>query len=90
MGAQMYICPRPTPPLVGHTYITYQPLAPSEMLYHHSRTYVTSHPYGAPTVTHVHWGGDNLAHSVKDFLVGPNTHLFRGGRSDKILEHGPN
>ena len=25
-GAELYISPRPTPPLVGHTYITYQPL----------------------------------------------------------------
>ena len=25
--AQMYPCPWPTPPLVGHTYVTYQPWA---------------------------------------------------------------
>lgn len=37
--AQMYLSPRPTPPLVGHTYITYQPLYPHEYLYHHSRSY---------------------------------------------------
>ena len=37
--AQLYISPRPTPPLVGHTYITYQPLMPHEMLYPHKRTY---------------------------------------------------
>ena len=30
VGAQLYPSPRPTPPLVGHTYITYQPLMPHE------------------------------------------------------------
>lgn len=37
--AQLYISPRPTPPLVGHTYITYQPLMPHEFLYRHRRVY---------------------------------------------------
>jgi hypothetical protein len=37
--AQLYLSPRPTPPLVGHTYITYQPLMPHEFLYPHSRHY---------------------------------------------------
>ncbi|HEV3340860.1 MAG TPA: hypothetical protein VG125_10905 [Pirellulales bacterium] len=37
--AQLYLSPRPTPPLVGHTYITNQALNPHEFLYHHSRTY---------------------------------------------------
>jgi hypothetical protein len=37
--AQLYISPRPTPPLVGHTYITYQPLYPHEYMWHHDRTY---------------------------------------------------
>lgn len=37
--AQLYPSPRPTPPLVGHTYITYQPLYPQEFLYRHRRTY---------------------------------------------------
>lgn len=53
--AQMYISPRPTPPLVGHTYITYQPLAPHEFLYRHHRNYYTYHPYGGHTVTRVCW-----------------------------------
>lgn len=38
--AQAFLCPRPTPPLVGHTYITYQPFYPNEFLYHHKRKYV--------------------------------------------------
>jgi hypothetical protein len=37
--AQLYVAPRPTPPLVGHTYVTYQPFYPHEMLYRHHRTY---------------------------------------------------
>jgi hypothetical protein len=55
VGAQMYLCPRPTPPLVGHTDITYQPLLPHEFLWHHSRTYVRYHPQGGRTRTTVHW-----------------------------------
>jgi hypothetical protein len=37
--AQMYVSPRPVPPNVGHTYITYQPLMPHEFMYKHHRTY---------------------------------------------------
>lgn len=37
--AQAFLCPRPTPPLVGHTYLTYQPFYPNEFLYRHHRTY---------------------------------------------------
>jgi hypothetical protein len=54
-GAAMYVSPLPTPPLVGHTYITYQPLMPHEYLYHHHRTYVTNHQDGTATRTHVTW-----------------------------------
>jgi hypothetical protein len=38
-GAAMYLSPRPTPPLVGHTYITYQPVMPHEFMVPHHRTY---------------------------------------------------
>jgi hypothetical protein len=55
VGAQLYPCPRPTPPLVGHTYVTYQALMPHEFLYQHHRVYRTQHD-GAPcTRTTVHW-----------------------------------
>lgn len=37
--AQLYVSPRPTPPLVGHTYVTYQPFYPHEWLYPHHRVY---------------------------------------------------
>jgi hypothetical protein len=55
VGAEMYLCPRPTPPLVGHTYISYQPLLPHEMLYRHCRHYKTIHEDAPPTHTKVHW-----------------------------------
>ncbi len=55
VGAAMYPCPRPTPPLVGHTYVTYQGLMPQEFLYPHHRCYVTKHPDAPPTHTHIHW-----------------------------------
>lgn len=57
VGAQMYLCPRPTPPLVGHTYITYQPLMPHEFLYPHARVYWTQHDDAPPTRTSVRWRG---------------------------------
>ncbi len=34
-NAQMYIAPVPVPPNVGHTFYTYQPFMPHEMLYWH-------------------------------------------------------
>jgi hypothetical protein len=37
--APLYISPRPVPPHVGHTFITYQPLMPHEFMYKHHRTY---------------------------------------------------
>jgi hypothetical protein len=56
VGAQLYVSPRPVPPWVGHTYITYQPLLPHEFLYHHHRTYYRGHgPHGGLTKTTVWW-----------------------------------
>lgn len=40
----MYPAPLPVPPHVGHTYFTYQPFYPHEMLYEHKRTYYRYHP----------------------------------------------
>jgi hypothetical protein len=37
--AQLYVSPRPSPPFVGHTWITYPPLNPHEFLYKHCRKY---------------------------------------------------
>jgi hypothetical protein len=39
IGAQMYVSPLPTPPIVGHTYTTYQPLMPHEYLHRHTRSH---------------------------------------------------
>ena len=56
VGAQLYVSPRPTPPLVGHTYITYQPLLPHEFLYGHHRVYWRDHgPHGGITRTTVRY-----------------------------------
>ena len=55
VGAQLYVCPVPTPPLVGHTYYTYQPLMPHEFLYPHSRSYWRYHSDGRVTRTLVSW-----------------------------------
>ena len=43
-AAAMYIAPRPVPPHVGHTYVTYQPLMPQEYLYRHTRSHYTYNP----------------------------------------------
>ncbi|MBX7165819.1 MAG: hypothetical protein K1X74_05670 [Pirellulales bacterium] len=53
--AQLYISPRPTPELVGHTYITYQPFMAHEFLYKHKRDYYRYNPTGGFTITRVHW-----------------------------------
>ena len=53
IGAEMYVAPLPVPPHVGHTYFTYQPFYPHEMLYRHHRTYYRPHPgfEGYPTAS---------------------------------------
>jgi hypothetical protein len=54
--AELYPAPYPTPPLVGHTYYTYQPLMPHEMLYRHTRVYRQYYNYGrGMNRTTVHW-----------------------------------
>jgi hypothetical protein len=55
VATQLYVCPRPTPPLVGHTYVTYQPLMPHEFLYKHCRCYIRRHACGGCTKTFVIW-----------------------------------
>lgn len=60
VGAQLYLSPRPTPPLVGHTYVTYQPLMPHEFLYEHQRKYLRRNPGSGWTVTSVEWRHDWL------------------------------
>lgn len=53
--AQLYLSPRPTPPLVGHTYITYEPLMPHEFLYRHHKTYYRMNGLFPANKTTVWW-----------------------------------
>ncbi len=39
VNAQMYLSPLPIPPNVGHTFYTYQPFYPEEMLYWHKNRF---------------------------------------------------
>lgn len=39
VNAQMYVSPLPVPPYVGHTFMTYPPLAPEHYLYWHKDRY---------------------------------------------------
>lgn len=55
VGAELYLSPRPVPPLVGHTYITYEPLSPHEFLYRHSRTYWRYNPGAGWTRARISW-----------------------------------
>ncbi|MGA2619655.1 MAG: hypothetical protein ABSF26_18750 [Thermoguttaceae bacterium] len=51
----LYPSPRPAPPLVGYTYVPYEPLAPHEFLYTHHRTYDRCNPGNGVTHTSVLW-----------------------------------
>ena len=55
VAAGMVPAPLPTPPLVGHTYITYEPFMPHEFLYKHSRSYHRHHPGRGWVSTKIHW-----------------------------------
>ena len=56
VGAQMYLAPGPVPPHVGHTYYTYQPFMPHELLYKHKRVYHRYYNEGRGlTRTSVRW-----------------------------------
>ena len=54
-SAQLYLSPVPTPRRVGHTYITYQPLMPHELMYCHDRVYYRYNASGGSTRTSVKW-----------------------------------
>ena len=55
-GAQLYLAPHAVPAYVGHTFFTYQPLMPHEMLYKHHRTYHRYYDEGRGlTRTSVRW-----------------------------------
>ena len=65
VNASLYPAPHPVPGYVGSSAYTYQPLMPHEMMYTHSRNYITQSggpeqyyrdPYGAPAYP----GGSHL------------------------------
>ncbi len=55
LTAALYPSPRPTPPLIGQTYITYEALAPHEFLYVHHQGYRTCSGDCQVTRTSVTW-----------------------------------
>jgi len=55
ISAPLYVSPVPTPPHVGHVWITYQPLYPHEFLYKHSKVYWRTNPQGGRTRVVVGW-----------------------------------
>jgi hypothetical protein len=67
-----YPAPRPTPPLVGHTYVTYQPFLPQEYLYDHTKFYFAHQPGAGINETTAHWGTRRLRKPVHGLLIGKN------------------
>jgi hypothetical protein len=64
--AQLYVAPVPVPPLVGHTYYTYQPLMPHEFMYPHHRTYRNVYDGGrGMTRAKVTWSCDPVTTTLK-------------------------
>ncbi len=63
--AEMYPAPRPVPPLVGRTFITYQPLAPHHFLEPHKMFYTRGNRY--TYVQYFHRGSG----PVRDHWEGP-------------------
>ncbi len=53
--APSYLSPRPTPAYVGHTYITYPPLAPHNYLHRHTRFYSGRGLRGGRSFSIIHW-----------------------------------
>ena len=76
-GAELYVSPRPTPPMVGHTWITYQPLLPHEFMYRHKRCYVRHNPGAGLTCTKVRYGRNRLQALVPTWMDGDIlSHIF--------------
>ena len=70
--------PRPVPPYVGHTWVTYQPFMPHEFLYKHSRSYYTYNRGAGWRRTNVRYGTCGLRHQDwcdQDALPDEQQHL---------------
>lgn len=64
-AAGMYVSPQPVPQAMGHTYTTYQPFMPHEMMYGHRRSYWTHNQGAGWTRTNVRYGtGGGLLQAV--------------------------
>ena len=60
-NAQMYLSPVPVPPNVGHTFYTYQPLYPHELLYWHKDRYHNYYDNGRGlNRTRINYGGNPI------------------------------
>ena len=73
-----YLCPRPVPPLVGYTYITYPPLAPHQFLGgSHSECYKTCNCDGSVTHTSIHYNHCMCGHCKPTVMWGiPVSHTI--------------
>ena len=72
-AAGMYVSPLPVPASVGHTYTTYQPLMPHEMLYKHKRSYHSHHQGSGWTQTTVRYGTSGGIFQALSFGLYDNT-----------------
>ena len=70
VGAQLYVSPRPTPAMVGHTWITYQPVMPHEYLYRHHRYHVRCNRGAGLTFTGVRYCHNRLQSLVPSWMDG--------------------
>ncbi|MEL6110403.1 MAG: hypothetical protein AAFU85_30725 [Planctomycetota bacterium] len=67
-NAQMYISPLPTPHFVGHTYFTYQPFYPHELMYGHTDRFHNSYDNGRGlNRTRVHYSTEPIRSAAKNF-----------------------
>ena len=67
-NAQMYLSPVPVPPNVGHTFYTYQPFYPHELLYPHKDRFHNYYDGGRGlNRTKVHYGTQPVRTGLSNF-----------------------
>ncbi|MEO1528380.1 MAG: hypothetical protein AAFX06_23405 [Planctomycetota bacterium] len=67
-NAQMYISPLPVPHFVGHTYYTYQPFYPHELMYGHKNRFHNYYDNGRGlNRTRVNYSTDPIRSAAKNF-----------------------
>jgi hypothetical protein len=71
-AAAMYVSPQPVPAHVGHTYTTYQPLMPHEMLYRHTRSHY-AYEQGAG------WTRSKVRYRTRGLILQDIAHNLRSG-----------